>query len=281
MTHPVTGHASPQERALELITERAIFGLSDELERELHGLTAGFGEGSDAAAFDLAAAAAQLAMTPVVAMPATLRRRLEAAADEFIASRESGGSGPEAAPDVAGSIGPGSAAEPATRRGWMAWLAAAACLTLAVGAWWPSLSGPPGLAEQRAALVASAPDLLRLNWGDFNSLDERQAPPEMKGVTGEVVWSDARQHGFMTFKNLPVNDPTKEQYQLWIVDAARGLGQRVDGGVFDVSTPGECVIAINGKLRVTQAIGFAVTIEKPEGVVVSDMSRRVVLALKS
>lgn len=276
----MTGHVPPDDRVLELITERAIFGLSEEQQRELQELTGGKPAQADAEAFELAAAAAQLAMTATMPMPATLRRRLERAADEFIAARAAGAS---PGPAVAGTIGPGASAAP--RRGpgsgVMAWLAAAACLLLAVAAWWPSVAPAPSLAAQREALVAGAGDLLRLNWGDFNSLDEKKEPPELKGITGEVVWSDARQAGFLTFRNLPVNDPTKEQYQLWIVDAQRGLGQRVDGGVFDVSTPGECIIAINGKLRVTRAIGFAVTIEKPEGVVVSDMSRRVVLALKT
>ncbi|MCC6678839.1 MAG: anti-sigma factor [Phycisphaerales bacterium] len=275
----MTGHASPDDRVLELITERAIFGLSEEQQRELQGLMAGVGAPSEAEAFELAAAAAQLAMTATMPMPATLRRRLEAAADEFIAARA------DAAlpgPAVAGMIRPGGMGAARTPgSGWMAWLAAAACLVLAVAAWWPSVAPRASLAAQREALVTSAPDLLRLSWGDFNSLDDKKEPPELKGITGEVVWSDARQAGFLTFKNLPMNDPSREQYQLWIVDAQRGLGQRVDGGVFDVSTPGECTIAINGKLRVTKAIGFAVTIEKPEGVVVSDMSRRVVLALKS
>lgn len=264
------------ERLVELLTERAVYGLSDEQDRELRSLTGGEDGWREAEAFELAAAAAHVAMGPaLMPMPSTLRMRLEAAADEFIAAW----AGPAAqSATIAGRLGP-AASRPAGA--WFSWLAAAACLALAVSAWWPRLSGPAGGERASIAAVRSAPDALRLSWGDFNSLDERKEPPEIAGVKGEVVWSDALQRGVIRFENLPVNDPARERYQLWIVDAQRGLSQRVDGGLFDVTGPGACEVAVAGKLKVHQAIGFAVTIEKPDGAVVSDMARRVVLALKS
>jgi len=272
------------DRAVELLIDRAVYGLTEAEGAELEALAARGGPAPEASGFELAAAAAQLAMVASpLEMPGRLRRRLEAAADEFIAARERERAGGAA---VLGSIGAEvSAGRGVWRRGpaRLGWVAAAACLVLAVGAWWPRLAatGPSSPAGARRAVVESAPDAVRLALGDFNSLDERQEPPEIRGVRGEVVWSDSLQEGCISFANLPMNDPAKERYQLWIVDEQRGLGQRVDGGLFDVARPGACIVPFRGKLRVARAIGFAVTIEEPDGVVVSDLSRRVVLALKS
>lgn len=260
------------ERLSELLADRALHGLSEAEQAELQSLLDRHGLTGEEDAFDRAAAAAHLAMSPdPEPMPASLRRRLEAAADEF----QTGGAENSSYDSRTSGLRPSWR----YRIGWLA----AACLFLAILAWWPRLAPPaePTVVRERDRLIQSAPDLLRLTWGDFNSLDEAKAPPEIKGVKGEVVWSDREQRGFLTFQNLPVNDPGKEQYQLWIVDATRGLSQRVDGGVFDASRPGEIIIPITPKLRVHAAAGFAVTIEKPSGVVVSDMARRVVLALKS
>ena len=82
----------------------------------------------------------------------------------------------------------------------------------------------------------------------------------------------------MRFTGLAVNDPTQYQYQLWIFDKARDEKFPVDGGVFDVSSTGEVTVVISPKLHVTDATLFAVTIEKPGGVVVSKRERIVVTA---
>jgi anti-sigma-K factor RskA len=52
----------------------------------------------------------------------------------------------------------------------------------------------------------------------------------------------------------------------------------VDGGVFDVSSDGEVIVPINARLRVSRATLFAVTVEKPGGVVVSSRERIAALA---
>jgi hypothetical protein len=52
----------------------------------------------------------------------------------------------------------------------------------------------------------------------------------------------------------------------------------VDGGVFDVTTEGEVLVSIHPKLKVQEAFLFAVTIEKPGGVVVSSRERLPLLA---
>ena len=99
------------------------------------------------------------------------------------------------------------------------------------------------------------------------------------GASGDVVWSDARQEGYMRFSNFAANDPTVEQYQLWIFDAERSADYPVDGGVFDIPAGSdEVVVPIRAKLPVNRATLFAITVEKPGGVVVSSRERLPLLA---
>jgi anti-sigma-K factor RskA len=86
-------------------------------------------------------------------------------------------------------------------------------------------------------------------------------------ATGEVVWSDQQQTGYFRIADLAPNDPAQAQYQLWIVDPTRD-SKPVDGGVFDI-TPGQNVVKIHAKLHVDKPAIFAITKEKPGGVVVS------------
>ena len=81
----------------------------------------------------------------------------------------------------------------------------------------------------------------------------------------------------MTLSNIPANDPTKRQYQLWIVDPARDEIP-VDGGVFDIPAGASAVvIPINAKLAVRNPAAFVITLEQPGGVVKS--KQEVVVAL--
>ncbi len=93
-----------------------------------------------------------------------------------------------------------------------------------------------------------------------------------KTGAGEVLWDASTQHGFLTVRGLPPNDPVKERYQLWIVDAGRtdpAHAQPVDGGLFDVGSDGVATVPVRAALPVRQATAFAVTREVPDGVVVS------------
>jgi hypothetical protein len=169
---------------------------------------------------------------------------------------------------------------------WMGWVAAAACLALAVGTYVLSrrtIEGggtvakvEPTAAEKRDRMIAEAKDAVRISWTPTEDV-------AAKGSSGEVVWSNARQEGYMTFRALSANDPTKEQYQLWIFDAERDEKYPVDGGVFDVGAAqagpgGEVVVPIVAKVAVKTPKLFAVTIEKPGGVVVSKRERIAVTA---
>jgi len=89
------------------------------------------------------------------------------------------------------------------------------------------------------------------------------------GMKGEVIWSDEMQEGYLTLTNLPVNDPAREQYQLWIVDPARDKNP-VDGGVFDIPRGNRtAIVPIRNSLVVRDCEAFVITLERPGGVVVS------------
>ena len=180
------------------------------------------------------------------------------------------------------------------------WIAAAACFLLAVGAFemrrtsgpvatlpsptapvtpptvnpvpTPAASpSPPSPAVLREQLLAST-GMTRAEWASTKD-------PAGKATTGEVVWNKEQQKGVMRFNGLAKNDPSRAQYQLWIFDKTRDDKYPVDGGVFDVdSETGDVVVAIHATLPVNAPTLFAVTLEKPGGVVVSKRDRLVVTA---
>ncbi len=127
-------------------------------------------------------------------------------------------------------------------------------------------------AAERAQLLASGRIVLRRAWRAGND-------PAGSSVSGDVVWDPATQTGYMRFVGLRRNEPNAEQYQLWIFDARRDERYPVDGGVFDISGGAQGdVIPIKAKLSVGVPLMFAVTIERPGGVVVSDRARIAALA---
>lgn len=165
------------------------------------------------------------------------------------------------------------------------WMAAAACLALAIGSYVRGQTGSPkppapvaatlSPADARARLLADAKDVVTTPWASTKD-------GAGQGETGDVVWSPSRQEGYMTFKAVATNDPRSTQYQLWIFDAARDERYPVDGGVFDVdASKGTVTIPISAKVGVSNPKLFAVTVEKPGGVVVSQRERIVVTATPS
>ncbi len=114
----------------------------------------------------------------------------------------------------------------------------------------------------RQRLVAEAVDTRVIPWSV-------PAFDEYAGVSGDVVWNDERQEGYLLLTGMPVNDPTESQYQLWVVDPDRDSNP-VDGGVFDIPAGQDTVIVpIDVKLAVSKPAVFAITREQPGGVVVS------------
>lgn len=113
-----------------------------------------------------------------------------------------------------------------------------------------------------------------------HSVDPWQALDGKLKISGGVVWDDESNEGFMKIAGLAANDPTAEQYQLWIFRTGDPESEPhpIDGGVFDVPSSGEVIIPIDAKLSVGHASIFAVTVEEPGGVVVSDRSGLTILA---
>lgn len=165
-------------------------------------------------------------------------------------------------------------ADRVTRREWIAWASVAAIALIAVGfnflkpvQTFVSTDTPQKL---RLRLLSSADDVIVTQWGPGKT--------KLPGTaSGDVVWSTSSQQGVMRFVGLPINDPSIDQYQLWIIDPSRD-DEPVDGGVFDIATGGESLVAIDAKLNVIDPVAFAITIEQPGGVVVSTQERLPLLA---
>lgn len=243
-----------QDRLEELLVTRAIEGLDPVDDAELQRLLVG-AEGVDPEAFDEAAAWFWVgSVTAHQAMPRDVAERALAA----VANDD---------PGPRGKVLPLRRRRQANASGRFGWLAAAAALVVALVGWWPELQPPDAasMVAARDALIAEAPDLVRVDWSNTDH------PRAQELAGGYVVWSDRLQQGYMTFRQMPANDPSRHQYQLWVFDAARSDDYPVDGGVFDAARNGdEVVIPIRTKLPVDHATLFAVTLEPPGGVVVSD-----------
>ena len=260
------------ELLFDLLEKRAVYGLTSEEQQQLDQLG-----GGDDLSFDQAATAINLAdLGPVDEMPANVRARVVADANEFFAEKQPASEVEAPEPDRSG-LG---------LFGWLGWgVAVAALVALVLNLWLtravppPQIAGPlatptpavtPGPEELRERLLASATDLARAVIGAGNVKDIRP--------TGDIVWSDAKQAGFVRVSGLPKNDPSREQYQLWIFDENQDAKTPVDGGVFDVAADGTVTIPINAKLKVKGPKMFAITIEKPGGVVVSRQEKVASLA---
>lgn len=268
----------PQERLADLFADRALFGLDAAEQSELESLTGDSYE-AELAAYDRTLAALQDAVVAERAqdVPSDLEGKLLADATAFF-----GGSEQTSAPVEAAPVAPVhdfAAAREARASNPAPWMVAAAAAVLAVVAWWPTTEPSlPSTAQGYDALIAAAPsDLLQLDW-----LVLEDASTTADVTQGEIVWSDSEQKGYMRFSGLAANDASVEQYQLWIFDRNQKDSFPIDGGVFDI--PGgsdEVLIPIDPKIEVSEAWQFAITVEKPGGVVVSERSRLPLLATTS
>ena len=247
--------ASPQNRELylELLAAKALDDLSRNEVVKLEELAPLFPE-IDAEEMARLTASIQLALTPTSTdpLPTDLRERVMADADAMMA--------PQGTPPIQPQVHRLGVRES------FAWFAATAAALLALLGWLgrpgdvsPLVRATP--AEMRRDLMAGKTNYLQVSWNDGKH-------PFATPVTGDVVWSTPRQEGYMLFNGLPVNNPSQQQYQLWIIDPERDE-EPIDGGVFDVTSSGTVVVPINPKLGVVDPKAFAITVEKPGGVVVS------------
>jgi anti-sigma-K factor RskA len=267
------------ELLLDMLTARATEGLSADEQRELDGLLATSPD-ADPLDMELAAAAATNAFARAdgrgADIPAGLKDRLLADARRHFEQRPAAPSATvtdisersaarrHTAADKRDAGNNGPALGTFNRLGW----AAAAMLLIAlivVNRPLPDDEGgaPAAPIEARAELIREAPGTIVLPWNPPEAADYAD-------VSGDVVWNNARQEGYLRLAGMPANDPARAQYQLWIVDPERDE-QPVDGGVFDI--PGgrsEVIVPIKAKLGILDPQAFAITLEQPGGVVVSD-----------
>lgn len=280
----MNGAQSNTERLDELLVKRAVESLDAGEALELEALLA---EADDVDPWVYERAAAAFSIAAVDSgepMPADVARRVQDQLSRWAAEEEGSSSNVVPLQSVEATRSEREPAEPSRsepatgRRGRIGtterwpWLATAAALILAIIGWWPQgpqstsdPSEPQNLAEARDQLLEEASDAVKVEWSATDH-------PRAGGVSGYVVWSEQRQKGYMTFEGIPDNDPSENQYQLWVFDEQRPDEYPVDGGVFNApqNGDGEVVVPIETKLPVKDAEMFAVTMEPPGGVVVSD-----------
>ena len=274
------------ERLLDLLCDKAVRGLTEAEERELAALAAGADGEMEVRSLELAAAAVMLAETEIEPIPAHLEARILEGADRHFAALKD----QEAVEPSVRTVQPVESKPKRSFLDWFAWpVAAAASLALIFVVFYDQqrvnrleaqlqqLQRPtpapaePTMADKRDELIREARDLTRASWTKGNV-------KESEGISGEVVWSDEKQRGYMTFRGLPPNDPNREAYQLWIFEQADLEAHPKDGGVFNVAETGEVIVPIEAKLKTVNPKAFAITVEKPGGVVVSGRENIAALA---
>lgn len=269
------------DRLVDLLVKQTTEGVSEEERTEIERLFANY-PGADRDLIARTAAALTLAANvPQEPLPTELRDKVRGNAAEWLAGREA-----RVITDIAAHRWPSAKPRAASGSRWP-WLAAAACLVLALAAWWPRVREDVPQAEVRVppseAPAEPTPAQLReqlLARGTaVRSSWTATEDPAGRGVAGDVVWDNETQQGYLRFTGLAANDPQRSQYQLWIFDARQDERYPIDGGVFDIpSGASEVVVPIDAKILVREPVMFAVTIEKPGGVVVSGREHIVALA---
>lgn len=293
-----------QERLYDLLADKALVGLSHEEASELDDLLREF-PGADDGSFERAAARAAIAgLARIEELPPHLAQRIAHEAESSVPTMARAPLTDEHTVAMAGRPArpqppmmpapppvmmtprpaqvipfppPSQRALPAKQPSrWpviVSLVAAAACLALAAGVVWKYRPRDPiALAPKEREDLTKKPGTTTIAWS-------ATPDPAAKAATGDVVWNASLQQGYMRFRGLAKNDPKVAQYQLWIFDKTRDDKYPVDGGVFDVDKEsGDVVVPIRAKIKVDDATLFAVTVERPGGVVVSKRERIVVTA---
>lgn len=281
------GQDPRRERVEELLLDRAVGGLDAGEHAELELLCAQLGMDPDDLSFDLAAAAATVAMTPAQQMPASLRAKVLGAT----VAMDAGVSDVERR--ELKLVGDGPSGRPAPTRlqlmtykvmAYSGWMAAAACLGLASVAYFgrggATTVSPPTLLTVGAAPVldpatkalATLERIMRSEGSraivaSLTDADDSAGPP---APVGQVVWSGEHNEGVLCLANLPPIENPGDAYQLWVVDALRDERYPVDAGTFNID-PGkrQGMVYFSAKLPVAYPRAFAITIERAGGNVVS------------
>jgi len=263
------------ELMLDLLTKKASDGLDREEQKQLDELIAV--SGIEDESFEMAAAAiSMIDLKTNEPLPEHLQAKILADADRILDTPRE-------------TVRQVSFSQPKTSfwnwnwptlLGWGA--AAAACIALGINIWMTRLQPPLQVkvpeqieelnpAQMRQRLIDAGGDVIQAKWAVGNDKN-------VKEIAGDIVWSDAKQAGYMRFRGLPVNDTGKQTYQLWIFDETQDEKTPIDGGTFDVSSNGDVIIPIKAKLKASRPKMFAVTVEKPGGVVVSKRDKIAAIA---
>lgn len=249
-----------QKSLSDLLADQATQGLSAAERKQLDQLLAGR---PDDPSLELTAATIQLAeIVPDRPLPLGLKGKLMIQADEFFRQ------GDQTTQRV---IRDTRSRNRLQWRGWMGWALAALILVAVVIRDSQRAVRKSTLVEQRQALLLE-PGTQRVAWTPTND-------PAAMGISGDVVWNERLQRGYMSFHNLAENDPRIRQYQLWIFAENQDERFPVDGGVFDVpKDTADVIVPITPGVHVAGVKLLAVTLEKAGGVVVSKRERVVSLA---
>jgi hypothetical protein len=253
----LTSPANQSEQVTELLADQALGWLTFEEEQELQTL-GGPAYEEDGLSLMMTCSVLEVSLlkpSDIQGMPVAMRRRLEASGAAWAVTMTQG-----PVLRVPGWRGRRSIAVVTP------WLAAAACLTLAVFAW-RAKAGNDLVA--RATRDPNRVELTLAAWQD----PSLAAPEGQQPCLGHLCWSQDGQCGFLTLERLPAND-CKHQYQVWILDEHGG--QRISAGIFDCK--GECVVPIQPGIPIHEAKEFAITMEEPGGTWNSDMSHKVAIA---
>lgn len=248
--------SQPLTRLEELLADQATQGLTADEQRELDTLLAEHANtATDPTDFEAAAGALVAATADAPAMPAALRQRiLDDAPTHLPAQADHADQTDDEPQTITAPARPNAGVSPVLAFIGGALAAAAVFLIMTrVG------TGPGTLTPEELGAQAST---IEPAWSVYHEGYEE--------VTGRVVWNNDQQAGYMILTGLPANDPTQQQYQLWIVDPNRDAAP-VDGGVFDIppAAAGEVLIPIDPKLEILNPAAFAITLEQPGGVVKS------------
>lgn len=254
-----------QTRIEELLAGRALGDLNRDETRELDALLLR-NPGLETDEFDRTAAAVASLSVVSASLPEALSSRIRMEAPHYIPTKKLAAEQALYEAALSDRKEPSSVAV----REIVAWAIAASLLFAFLSSGFFSPSDQPTPAEARLAMLERADDVITIDWGEGPN-------PFSENVKGDVVWSNQQQRGYMRFVDMPLNDPTKEQYQLWIIDPERDVNP-IDGGVFDVTSDGEVIVPIDAKLKVVEPQAFAITIEKSGGVVVSARDRLPLIA---
>ncbi len=259
-----------EERLFDLLTQQAVEGLNSAETNELRELENLFPMWKDDDSFEFATTAFSLTnLDTTEDLPQHLQNKILAESEKcFVQPQEN-------------ELQKTFTFEPKRSIwSWLGWaFASVACIALAFSWSTTNVNAPPSdivkealnATQLRQRLIDTDKTAVKIDWAKGNMKD-------LSEVSGDVVWSDGKQTGYMRFKGLPINDRSKESYQLWIFDETQDEKTPIDGGVFDVNSDGETIVPITAKLKVKNPKLFAVTVEKPGGVVVSKREKIPVLA---